>query len=202
VTGSGTVLLVRHGRTEANARGLLLGRRDVALDAVGRDQARALAAAVEATGGPPDVVISSPLARARQTAAAFGPAVEVRDDERWLELDYGQWDGRPAGDVAPEDWVTWRSDPDFTPPDGESLATLTARVHPALDELAATADGRRIVVVTHVSPIKAGLAWALGQGPEVAWRSFVAPASITRVRVGPGGPVLEAFNETAHLAET
>jgi broad specificity phosphatase PhoE len=53
-------------------------------------------------------------------------------------------------------------------------------------------------VVTHVSPVKAALAWALDLGPEVAWRTFVAPASITRIRVGAGAPTLLAFNETQH----
>ncbi len=60
-------------------------------------------------------------------------------------------------------------------------------------------DGRRAVVVTHVSPVKAAVGWALDIGPAVAWRTFVAPGSITRVGLGPTGPVLRAFNETAHL---
>ncbi len=200
MTAGGELLLVRHGRTEANARGLLLGRHDVALDEVGRAQARDLAGAVVASIGPPDLVVTSPLTRTRQTADCFGSEVEVREDERWLELDYGEWDGRPASEVSPDAWAAWRSDPDFAPPGGESLAELTERVHAALDDLAAEAGGRRLVVVTHVSPIKSGLAWALGQGPEVAWRTFVAPASITRLRLGRGGPVLEAFNETGHLS--
>jgi broad specificity phosphatase PhoE len=62
------------------------------------------------------------------------------------------------------------------------------------------ADGD-VVVVSHVSPIKAAAAWALGVGDEVAWRMYVAQASITRIGVGgPGGlPSLRSFNETAHL---
>jgi broad specificity phosphatase PhoE len=190
---SGEVVVVRHGQTDHNARGLLLGRLDVDLDDLGRAQADALAAAV----GPVDLVVSSPLGRARQTAAAFGMDVEVVDE--WVELDYGEWDGRPTGDVPAEVWRAWRVDPDFAPPGGESLARLTARVHDALDELVARLDGRRAVVVSHVSPIKAAAGWALGLGPEVAWRTWVAPASITRLGVGPGGPTVRSFNETMHL---
>ncbi len=187
------IIVVRHGQTDANARGLLLGRLDVDLDPLGRAQAQALAAAVPA----PDLVISSPLARARQTAAAFGVDVEV--DDEWIELDYGEWDGVPAGDVPAGSWNTWRADADFAPPGGESLGRLSARVHDALDDLVGRLDGRRAVVVTHVSPIKAAVGWALDVGPEVAWRTYVAPASITRLGLGPGGPMLRSFNETAHL---
>ena len=192
----GEIVLVRHGRTEANAKGLLLGRLDVALDGHGRAQAAAVAAALPA----PDLVVSSPLLRTRQTAEAFGPVVEV--DEAWIELDYGQWDGRPIGEVPDEAWAAWRADSDFAPPGGESLAALTARVHDALDDLAARLDGRRAVVVSHVSPVKAAVGWALDVGPEVAWRTFVAPGSITRLGLGPTGPVLRGFNETAPLTTT
>jgi broad specificity phosphatase PhoE len=56
-----------------------------------------------------------------------------------------------------------------------------------------------VVVVSHVSPIKAAVAWALGVGDEVTWRLFVAPASLTRIALGDRGPVLHTFNEVAHL---
>jgi broad specificity phosphatase PhoE len=193
VSEPGEIVVVRHGQTAANAQGLLLGRLDVDLDDVGRAQAVALAAALP----DPDLVVSSPLARTRQTAAAFGDVVEV--DERWIEMDYGDFDGRPAADVPNETWARWRADVDFVPPGGESLARMAARVHDALDDLVAQASGRQVVVVTHVSPIKAAVGWALEIGPEVSWRTFVAPASITRIGVGPSGPTLRSFNETMHL---
>jgi broad specificity phosphatase PhoE len=187
------LIVVRHGRTEANARGLLLGRADPSLDDIGRDQARALAGALpEATR-----IVSSPLARCRQTAAAFGLPVVV--DDRWIELDYGEWDGRPVSDVPADIWRQWRADPEFAPPGGESLTALGARVRTAADEMAAAAMDEDIVVVTHVSPVKAAVAWALGTGDEVGWRTFVSPATITRIAVGEQGPVLTSFNETAHL---
>ncbi len=68
----------------------------------------------------------------------------------------------------------------------------------ALD-LIAEAAGSEVVVVTHVSPIKASLAWALGVGDEIAWRCFVEPASVLRIAVGPGGPTVQSFNDVAHL---
>jgi broad specificity phosphatase PhoE len=186
------LLVVRHGRTAANAEGLLLGRLDVPLDAEGERQAARLAAAV----GPVDRVISSPLLRARQTAAAFGLPVEI--DERWVELDYGTYDGTPLREVPDSVWSTWRRDLSFAPPGGESLASLGARVRSSLEELADRARSEHVVVVSHVSPIKAAVAWALGVSDEVTWRLFVAPASITRIELSRRGPVLHTFNEVAH----
>lgn len=189
------LIVVRHGRTAANAAGQLLGRRDVPLDDTGRLQARALAAAV----GRVDLVIASPLQRARETAEAFGRAVTL--DDRWLELDYGLWDGVANSDVPADVWANWRSDLDFAPPSGESLRSLGQRVREACADVAVEAARRDVVVVTHVSPIKAAFGWALGVGDEVAWRCFVAPASIMRIGVGPQGASVRSFNETAHLMQ-
>lgn len=189
------LVVVRHGRTEANAGGLLLGRADPALDELGVRQAAAVAAAV----GPVDRVVASPLRRAHDTAAAFGLPVEV--DERWIELDYGDWDGRPVADVPADVWAAWRRDLRFCPPGGECLADLGERVRAACDDLVAEAAERAVVVVTHVSPVKAAAAWALGVGDEATWRMFVAPASVTRIDIRDGGrPVLVSFDETGHLA--
>lgn len=183
------LILVRHGRTDANRAGLLLGRLDVALDATGATQAAAVAAAV----GPVDRVVSSPLARARETAAAFGAPIEV--DERWIELDYGGLDLSPYGDVPASVWARWRSDCDYVPEGGESLTALGRRVREACADVAGAAASDDIVVVSHVSPIKAAVAWALNAGDDIAWRLYVRDASVHRILTGPPGPRLVAFNE-------
>ncbi len=188
------LILVRHGRTAANAAGLLQGRKDNPLDEVGELQAGAVGAAV----GPVDLVVSSPLRRALQTAAAFDS--EVRVDDRFVELDYGEWEARPVADVAAESWVAWRDDPDFRPPGGETLRELGTRVRSGLDDLASEAAERRIAVVCHVSPIKAAVAWALGVGDEITWRMWVGPASVSEIGVNDGRPSLRSFNQSAHLA--
>jgi len=193
------LILARHGRTEANASGLLLGRLDPPLDELGQSQAKAVAAALVGVLAPGSRIVSSPLRRARDTAAAFGLPVAVED--RWVELDYGSFDGRPAGEVGAEVWDRWRVDADFVPAGGESLTAMAARVWQACEDLAEEAAHHDVVVVTHVSPIKAAMAWALGAGVETAWRSHVDPASITRVSVTPRGPVLRSFNEVWHLQE-
>lgn len=188
-----TLYVCRHGRTEANASGLLLGRADPHLDQTGEAQAGAMAAALPT----PDLVVSSPLERCRQTAAAFGVDVEI--DERLIELDYGEFDLVPLRDIPPEVWRQWREDPGFRPPGGETLEELATRVSGALDGVADRAVEADVVVVSHVSPIKAALAWALGVGIGVSWRSFVAQASVTEIGVTPNGPSLRMFNGVAHL---
>ncbi len=187
------LIIVRHGRTASNAAGLLLGRADPPLDDAGVEQAAALAAALP----QPERVVTSPLRRARQTAAAFDRPADV--DERWIELDYGDFDGRPAADVPEDVWVTWQADPDFAPPGGESLAAVRTRVEEAASELLEEATRHDIVVVTHVSPVKAAVGWALGVGHEINWRTFVEPGSYTRIGRGGLGPTLRAFNVVAHL---
>lgn len=188
------LIVVRHGRTDANASGLLLGRRlDPGLDPLGRRQAVALAAALPGAAR----VISSPLLRTRETAAAFGRPLEL--DERWIELDYGSLDGTPLRDVPADVWAAWQADPTLAPGGGESLVELGDRVRAACADLAADAAHTDVVVVTHVSPVKAALAWALGVGDEVSWRAYVAPASITRIATAGRRPSLHAFNGCAHL---
>ncbi len=188
-----SLYICRHGRTEANASGLLLGRADPELDTVGRAQATAIAAAVPNA----ELVISSPLLRCRQTAEAFGLPLTI--DERLIELDYGEFDLKPLSELPAEIWAEWRADNDFRPPGGETLNELGARVHGALEELADQAIARDVVLVSHVSPIKAAVAWALQCSMHVSWRCFVAQASITEIGVTRNGPSLRLFNGVGHL---
>lgn len=175
-----------------NAAGRLQGRLDEPLDDVGHLQAAAVAAHV----GPVDVLISSPLARARQTAEAFGLPYDT--DDRWVELSYGRFEGVLTSEaLSAEAWDQWRSDPGYVPEGGESLADLDVRVREACDDLVEKARDRDIAVVTHVSPIKSAVAWALGAPIDIAWRSHLSQASVCRIEMRGGGPVLTAFNEKA-----
>jgi broad specificity phosphatase PhoE len=187
------LVLVRHGRTAANAGGLLLGRLDPPLDEVGQEQAALVGKAL----GPVARVVSSPLVRARDTASHIDAPLVI--DERWIELDYGEYDGLPLSQVPAEMWDSWRADTGYIPPGGESLRALGERVAAACEELVAEAAEHDIVVVSHVSPIKAAVAWALGADVSISWRTHLLPASITYVGVGRFGPLLRAFNITSHL---
>jgi probable phosphoglycerate mutase len=191
------LVLIRHGESTGNADGLLLGRIDSPLTERGLDQARSLSDAVAGATR----LISSPLRRARDTAEALGTGLPVEIDERWIEVDYGEYDGQKLGDIPSDVWQRWRSDLTFTPPGGESLASAGLRVRAACEELFADPDGpargsETVVVVSHVSPIKAATCWSLGVGDEGAWRLYLANASVTHIRWGPGGPLLAGFNHT------
>ena len=183
--------LVRHGRTAANASGLLQGRLDPPLDEIGRKQAVAIAALV----GPVDLVIASSLVRARETAECFGLPVEV--DDRWIELAYGEYEGAPAAEVPNEVWQAWRTDAKFATEGGECFGALDDRVRSACDELAERIAREDVVVVSHVSPIKAAVAWALNTSLEIMFHCHLSHASVCRVGMGKFGPILHTFNEQA-----
>jgi probable phosphoglycerate mutase len=191
------LILVRHGESTGNASGLLAGRMELPLTERGLAQAQAVGAALSGVTR----VITSPLGRARATAEALGLGLPIEIDERWIEVDYGEYDGQALGTVPAEVWQAWRSDPGYRPPGGESLAEVGLRVAEACTELfaidgeAARGDGD-VVVVSHVSPIKAATCWALGLPDQGAWRLYLATASITRIAWGPGGIALHGYNET------
>ena len=193
------LILVRHGESVANARGLLLGRTDAELTETGRAQALAARALLE---GPVAEVRSSPLRRARDTAAllALGPPIAV--EEQWIEVDYGEFEGQPLGGIPAEVWRRWQRDRDFRPEGGETLAEVDRRISAACEELFAVdgAGARRsagdVVVVSHVSPIKAAVAWALGTA-DLYWRLHLKTASVTRIGWNRDAPILHGFNEVA-----
>ena len=230
------LLIARHGQCAQNAAGLLVGRSDPPLTDLGQRQAAALGRAVASAIGSPSSgsdpgreraavqVVASPLGRARATAAAICDALGIASgaitvDARWVEIDYGAYEGMPAGSVAQEVWTSWRKDLAFRPPGGESLADVAERVREACDEIASTASRSasqgdaghptHTIVVSHVSPIKAAVAWALGADAAVVWRMHLDVASLSRVALPQdtvGGvavrrrPALRSYNEIAHLA--
>ena len=177
------LLIVRHGETPPNRQGLLLGRADPSLTDV---RSRAGATARRARCQCPTVVVSSPLRRARDTAAAFGRPVEV--DERWIELDYGELDGQPSAAVPDDVWARWRADSSFAPA-GRRVAGGARRAGCArrVPSCRRPRPASTVVVVTHVSPIKAAIAWALDVPIEIAWRMYVEDASVSRIDIGPRG---------------
>jgi broad specificity phosphatase PhoE len=192
---AGVLILVRHGRTAANRSGLLQGRRDLPLDELGRAQAQACGSAI-----PADVqVISSPLVRAVETGQAINPELTI--DERWIEFDYGDYDGLPISELPSGIWDEWHLNTAFAPPGGESLLDLDLRVRAACEDIRPLAQDRDIVVVSHVGPIKSAVAWALGVGVEISWRCHLDVASLCRIDFTQRGPMLRSFNDTAHLRD-
>lgn len=193
------IVFVRHGQTAVNRDGRLQGRLDAPLSELGIAQARAISVLLERE--PVARVISSPLVRAFDTATEIAEPhadLVVETDERLIELDYGTWDGVRLQDVPAAEWAAWRADPDFTPPEGESLAAVSVRICAFCDEM--LRDDALVVAVSHVSPIKAAVCCALGVDEQVTWRMHLGLASITRIGGRPDGtPFLVSYNEDAHL---
>lgn len=202
-----TVLLVRHGRTTANATGVLAGRTPgVLLDAVGHEQARATAERLAVV--PLVAVVTSPLERCRETAAALlarqagDPGLRVED--RLTECDYGAWQGRPLRELADEPlWRTVQGQPSAAVfPGGESLAAMQARAVAAVRELDAAVEaehgaGAVWAAVTHGDLVKSVLADALGMHLDLFQRLNAGPASVSVVRYGAHRPDVVAVNTDA-----
>jgi broad specificity phosphatase PhoE len=177
-----------------------VGRTDVELTEKGWAQAVSVR---QLLSGPVRSLRTSPLRRAVDTAAALDLGLPAEIDARWIEVDYGEYDCQPLRDVPADVWLEWRRNPHFCPPGGETLAEVDARVGAACDELfaqdgaGARATDGDVVIVSHVTPIKAAVAWALGVGGEIAWRLHLQTASVTRIGWGNDVPVLHGFNEVA-----
>lgn len=202
-----TLLLVRHGRTTANATGLLAGRAvGVSLDQIGRDQAVLTGDRLAAV--PLVAVVSSPLERCQQTAQhilerqAGTPYASV--DLDLTECDYGLWQGRTLSELATEDlWPLVQSQPSAVVfPGGESMAAMQARSVAAIRRHDAAIQAEHgpeavWVAVSHGDIIKSILADALGMHLDLFQRITVGPASISIVRYGAGRPSVHATNTEA-----
>lgn len=202
-----TLILARHGRTTANATGVLAGRtKGVRLDEAGLEQARA--AGERLADLPLAVIVTSPLERCRDTArevARLQPnGATVSSERRLLECDYGSWTGRQLKGLAKEPlWATVQAHPSaVTFPDGESMAQMMARSVAAVrdwDRRVESEHGPDAVwlAVTHGDVIKAVLADALGMHLDLFQRIGVDPASLSVVRYTPLRPFVLTVNSVA-----
>lgn len=201
-----TTLLLRHGATELSAERRFAGRGDFALTKEGARQARLAARRLAATPGV-DIVLTSPLQRARHTAEAVaeatGAALIVDND--LVEADFGAWQGLTFAEASerwPEELAAWLVSPDATPPGGESFATVALRVLAALDRLIESHKHARAVIVSHVTPIKTLVCRALLAPPEAMFRMNLDVASLTTIDCfDNGSALLRSYNDTAHLTE-
>lgn len=204
-----TLILVRHGRTTANASGTLAGRTPgVRLDELGREQATK--AGERLAGVRLTSVVSSPLERCQETARALLAARPVADeqfpvplhtDDAITECDYGTWQGRALKDLAGEPlWKTVQTQPSAAAfPGGEAMLAMQARAVSAVrrhDAAISEAHGADAVwvAVSHGDVIKSILADALGMHLDLFQRLHVDPASISVIRYTESRPFVLATN--------
>lgn len=190
------IYLIRHGQSEANRDGLLVGHSDVALTEIGEQQARAL----DGTLGNVVYSWSSPLQRARRTGELALPNVAIEIDAAFIEMNYGDLEGQTLREVGAQTWKTMQDNHEWRVPGGESMADVDVRVHRRLDELlqshhdlVASSD-EHIAIFSHVSPIKSAVAWALGVHGGAAWRMRLDNATVTAIGVMAGRPSLLRYN--------
>jgi probable phosphoglycerate mutase len=195
--------LLRHGRTEHTPERRYSGRNELPLSRTGRAEAEA--AAVRAKELGIEVVVASPLRRARETAetvaAALGLPVEV--DEDLAELDFGDLEGLTLDEALAEHPLATRrfmSDVAVAAPGGESVAQVSARVARARARLLSRHAGRTVLVVSHVTPIKLLLAAALEADDAIVHRVFLDAACFCTVAWSSDGRAsVRLVNDTAHL---
>ncbi|MFE9770482.1 bifunctional RNase H/acid phosphatase [Streptomyces sp. NPDC005931] len=202
-----TFVLLRHGETPLTPQKRFSGSggSDPSLSGVGREQAERVAAAL-ARRGTVQAIVSSPLARTRETAGIVAArlGLDVTVDDGLRETDFGAWEGLSFGEVRarhPEDLNTWLSDPGAEPTGGgESFAATATRVAAARDKLIAAYAGRTVLLVTHVTPIKTLVRLALGAPPESLFRMELSAASLSAVAYySDGNASVRLFNDTSHL---
>ena len=198
------LLLLRHGQTELSTQRRYSGRGNPALTDVGRRQADAAAQYLAQRGGIA-AVITSPLQRAYDTAAAAAKALglDVTVDDDLIETDFGAWEGLTFSEAAerdPELHRSWLRDTSITPPDGESFDSVSHRVRRARNRIIAEHGGATVLVVSHVTPIKTVLRLALDAGEGILYRLHLDLASLSIAEFYPdGASSVRLVNQTAYL---
>jgi len=194
-----TVLLVRHGQTPTTGKVLPGRAKGLHLADEGVRQAEITAARIAELGNVA-AVYSSPLERAKETAAPISKALGLRTitDRGLFECDFGEWTGKELKKLMklPEWQTVQRAPSTFRFPGGESFTEMQTRMVSALDRLRQQHPGQTIVCVSHADTIKAAVAHALGTHIDLFQRIVISPASVSALTWHAGGPVVLAVNQT------
>ncbi|MFJ3507709.1 bifunctional RNase H/acid phosphatase [Streptomyces luteogriseus] len=202
-----TFVLLRHGETPLTPQKRFSGSggTDPSLSDTGREQAER-AAAMLARRGTIQAVVSSPLARTRETAGIVAArlGLDVSIDDGLRETDFGAWEGLTFAEVRerhPDDLNAWLASPDAEPTGGgESFAATAARLAVTRDKLVTAHAGRTVLLVTHVTPIKTLVRLALGAPPESLFRMELSAASLSVVAYyADGNASVRLLNDTSYL---
>jgi probable phosphoglycerate mutase len=203
-----TIVLIRHGETAWNAERRLQGHIDIGLNAEGERQAEALAAALAAERF--DAIVSSDLARARQTAQAVARrhGLDVGTDPALRERCYGGFEGLLYAEIAaryPAQFAAWQArDIDSVMPAGERVAEsfrqFYQRAVGAILALAEAHPGGRLALVAHGGVLECAYRAALGLPLETPRNFKVLNASVNRFSAAGGKLVLTSWGEVGHLA--
>ena len=195
-TAPTTFLLVRHGVTDHTTDKRFSGgvaSSNPGLNDEGRAQVRATAEWLAPVAEGLDAIVSSPVRRTRESAEILGEVLgfEVGVEEGLAEMEFGAWDGLTYTEVRdrfPDEVRVWLGNLDHAPGGGESFREVEKRVLAGRDRLLEEHDGRTVLVVSHVTPIKTLVADALGAPLESLYRMELSPASVTVLSYYPATP--------------
>jgi ribonuclease H / adenosylcobalamin/alpha-ribazole phosphatase len=201
------VLLLRHGDTKLSPERRFsgIGSAELGLSAAGRDQARLAAGSALFQGRAFAEVLTSPLTRCQETArivaAALGTSMTVDPDLR--EMDFGLWEEMTFGEVQdryPEDLRRWKQSAS-APPTGssETFAAVFDRMGRVAERFASRYAGASVLAVTHITPIKALVAHALGAPPAALFRMELSSACFSRISYTGREASVRLLNDTSHL---
>ena len=200
------LLLVRHGQTDWNLNRRFQGQRDIPLDAIGIQQATALANRL--SHEHIDVIFTSDLQRAHETAniIAAQHACEIHVEARLREMNFGAWEGLTYDEIKQNEpsALAAREADIFTTaaPDGETLNQLTARVESVLNDLRAQYANKTILIAAHGGPLQILLCLALDLSPSRYWQFRLAQASLSEIAFFPAGAIINLMNDTCHAENT
>jgi broad specificity phosphatase PhoE/ribonuclease HI len=201
-----TLYLIRHGETPLTPFRKFsgVGPADPELTEEGHRQARLVAEEIAKLR--PEVLITSPLNRAQQTAGYISEksGLTPKVDSIWVEGNFGLWDGLTIYEVEekfPKEYKLWLSSASIAPPGGESYDECMARARAGMESLVVDFPGKRVAVVTHNGMIKTSIAAAMSTHAESIFNVDVSPCSITIISIWPSDGLIavRSVNERGHL---
>lgn len=201
------VVLLRHGDTRLSPERRFsgVGSGDPPLSAAGRDQAQRAAGSALLRGGAFTEILTSPMTRCQETARLVADALGVSVVVDWdlREMDFGLWEEMTFDEVQdryPEDLRRWKQSAWATPTgSSESFAAVVDRMGTAAERFASDYAGASVLAVTHITPVKALVAHALGAPPAALFHMELSSACFSRISYTGGEASVRLLNDTSHL---
>ena len=193
-----TLYIVRHGETDSNIAHTCLGHKDMPLNTTGEEQARGLIEKFRSI--PLDVIYSSPLKRAVDTAAGIAEmkALKIIMNNGLIERDFGDWDDMTFEEIEakyPREYAEWQENwTSFKIPNGESSDEAQARISAAVDKILSENEGKSVLIVTHLGTARHIISHVLGLTTEQSWRFTLDNAKTAKIEIGKNNRILTALN--------
>jgi len=182
------IYIIRHGQTAKNKANILQGRSDVPLNETGKEQAEKAGRKFAEAGIKIEKVWSSPLIRARQTAAIIAPDAPCMTDDRLIEMDYGPYEGMDLNDPAPEVLTFFKDFVRNPAPEGmEPLAEVVGRAGEFLEEIREEAALADILLSTHAIAMKGILEYLTPDSGGSFWSKYIGNCEVYAAEITDDG---------------